>query len=232
MRRTSYSGVILSGPIEATPEWSEIIAAACRASALGLRVSLTAKIESINLETLEATVVPVLADDDGEQIPPIPSTPVILPGGEEGLLFVELGAGDEVELLFADRSEDAFFEEGTTGAPPDSRRSHSLTDARAFPGPLVGGEKITPIAGAKVAIQTRDGSVACYVTSSDVVALPSGSGFVRLGAAGANDPVVLISELLDYIGKLHAALSASFAAVPVAFTPPPPPAGATKVRGV
>lgn len=223
----------MSGPIEATPEWSEIIRAATTAASLGLRVSLTARIQTIDLEKLEATVVPVLADDDGTPQPPIPATPIILPGGEEGLLFVELVEGDEVELVFADRSEDTFFETGRTGQAPDSKRSHALSDARAFPGALVAGETITRIQGAKVGIQTRDGSVACYLTSSDVIAKPSGSGFVRLGAPLASDPVVLLSELNGYLGTMNGAIAAAITGLGGSYTAPVPlPSGATKVRGI
>ncbi len=220
----------MSGDIESTPEWAEIIQAACKLAALGLRVSMTARIVELDEGKMLATVQPVVADDDGDSLAPIPSVPIILPGGEEGGLVIELVAGDEVELVFADRSEDTFLETGEVGAAPDSKRSHALTDARAFPGLLVNGEEVARPAGAKASLQRRDGSVAVYVTATDVVALPNGAGFVRLGSAGASAALAFLGPVNGYLAAMNAAI---LAAVPGYAAPPGLPlAGTTKVTAV
>lgn len=180
---------------------------------------MTARIQTINESTMVATVVPVLADDDGDALPPIPGVPVILPQSEAGGVLLELVEGDEVELIFADRSEDAFLEDGVSGRAPDSKRQHALSDARAYPGLLVAGETLSRPAGLKVGLATRDGGQAIYATDSDVILVASSK--VRLASPAASDPVVTVSRLDAYLTELNAAIATGIGSAGGSYTPPP-----------
>lgn len=105
------------------------------------------KVNVVNgsLITIDADVViyNMVTDDTGlkvknEAIPTISNIPFVVPWGKTAglLLSVPVNVGDDVLLLFADRSIDNWQSTGKMAAPAEDTipRTHDLTDAIAIPG--------------------------------------------------------------------------------------------------
>lgn len=106
-----------------------------------LRVSLPGRIESYDPSTQTADVQPLVGEvfdgDDGQpvkyQLPVVTSVPILFQGGGGFRVTFPLAAGDNVLLVFGDRSLDTYLSGGGI-TNPDTQRRHNLSDAFAIPG--------------------------------------------------------------------------------------------------
>lgn len=85
--------------------------------------------------TVEPTIVTKLRDGREFQIPAITKVPVVFPSTNNSLISFPLAKGDEVLVVFCERSLDEFLASDTnTPLAPADRRMFELTDAIAIPG--------------------------------------------------------------------------------------------------
>ena len=107
-----------------------------------LRVSMPARVVRYDAsrQMVSVDVVQPEAMPDGEIVlqPVIVEVPVSWPRAGGAHLTFPINQGDTGLIVFADRDIGAWVSEGATGAP-DSKRTHSLTDAVFVPGIQGGG---------------------------------------------------------------------------------------------
>jgi hypothetical protein len=129
--------------------------------------------------------------------PGLHNVPVLFPGSGDISITWDLQAGDEVLLLFAERSIAEWRSAGGTGAEPLDPRRHDIQDAVAIPGLRSAGKAIA-------AAGLDEGAL--VVLAEDI----------RLGSKDAASALVL-EELLPDLGAVATALSA-WATAPAAPT--------------
>jgi hypothetical protein len=132
------------------------------------------------------------AFDTAVALPLVTNAPVIFPGTAAAAFDLPVAVGDEVLLVFSDRSIDLWMESaGTIPMDPRDNRLHDLSDAFAIPGVWT---KKSP-AAPKVTIQvTAKGDV-------NIIA----AGAVRLGSVAAADAVVALKGLTTVMQDFVAA---------------------------
>src|ERR1700679_994943 len=122
-----------------TPDISEVIKLHIDRVLLDLNVCLPGKIVSYNSSTQYANVQIQLYQEftDGSAIAPavIPNVPVRWPRANGGKIFMHfpLSPGDDVMLVFSQRSLDNWKTNGGMNRPADDRKHHA-TDAYAIVG--------------------------------------------------------------------------------------------------
>lgn len=136
------------GPI-AEPDLRTILDQERDTSYSGFNCVQVGTIASFSAAKMTATVALVLARAVYNQAPingVIPTTPAIvrypilvdvpvfMAYGGSAYLTMPVSAGDNCIVLFNDRDLDPWFTNGTTGAPPNSSRMHSLADGIAIVG--------------------------------------------------------------------------------------------------
>lgn len=125
------------------PELSEVLEA-LKANIFGsLYVGMPGKVTKYITSTQLVNVKPLLKraliGDDGteiqEDIPEITNVPVIFPRGGDFFLHFPLAPGDNVLLLFMDKSIDTYIgSAGNVDLDQVDLRAHDLSDAVAIPG--------------------------------------------------------------------------------------------------
>ena len=131
------------------PELDDTIQTLIEANLVNLNVCLPAKIVSYDKDTQSATVQIQLLQkyEDGAIEPraPIPNVPVIHPRANAGAAFVHmpLKKGDDVTLVFSQRSLDNWKGAGGMQDPADRRKFH-ITDAFALIGGSAFPDAFTP----------------------------------------------------------------------------------------
>ena len=175
-----------------TPELSDVIRSTIDSMMLDMYFCLPAKIVSYDASTQYADVQIQLygARIDGSltKYPVIPKVPVKHPRAAGGQAFIHmpLAPGDDVLLVFSQRSLDNWKSEGGIADPADIRKSH-ITDAFA----LIGGSAIPDAfkVGDPSAIEVSNGE-------SKMQLLPSGKfKFTN----GTNELLDLMDQLLNVL---------------------------------
>lgn len=124
-----------------TPTLAQLLNDVRTSTFADLRVSLPGKVESYDASTQTVDVTPLVRDTleeaDGTltylDLPVIPNVPLMFPGAGGFRITFPVSAGDNVLLVFADRSIDAWQSGGGVTNPADGR-THDLTDCVAIPG--------------------------------------------------------------------------------------------------
>jgi hypothetical protein len=122
-----------------TPELGDTIRSIVDTVLIDLNVALPAKIVSYNKSKqyadVEIQLLQIMDDDSTLPFPVIPNVPVVWPRANGGKAFVHLPlkAGDDVTLVFSQRSLDNWKAQGGMTNPADIRKHH-ITDAVAFVG--------------------------------------------------------------------------------------------------
>lgn len=135
MSKNNYTGV--------TPDFSDVVRAIIDSVLLDVNICMPAKIEKYNKDTQYADVKIQLYQkfSDGSLVayPVIPNVPVKHARARAGGAFIHmpLQPGDDVTLVFSQRSLDNWKQSGGMNDPADPRKHH-ITDAYA----LVGGSAI------------------------------------------------------------------------------------------
>jgi len=116
---------------------AELLEQAIESKLADVRVSMPGYIENYDPDKLIADVRPALkkqyTDGDIQDLPVIPSVPVVWQSGTDSALVMPLKRGDPVLLVFSERSLDLWQTRGGVQAPGDPRK-FDLTDAIAIPG--------------------------------------------------------------------------------------------------
>lgn len=217
-----------------TPSMSEVIKAAIDAQMRELFVALPGVVTAYNAVKQEVDVKPLLkrayidedGNDDTDELPIVTSVPVMFPRAGGHFLSLPISVGDNVLLLFCDRSIDLYMSSaGGVSVDPVDFREHDLTDAVALPGFFPNPKVITDIItsdgvfGKEKGAQVRSKGTTIDVTTAGAV---TATDFVAMAAKVLTE-LNKISALFDQIlGHKH-----SFAGGVVG----PPTAGATGVPG-
>lgn len=185
-------------------------------------VSMTATVQSYDRSSQTVTVDPDVNGafelPDGtelvQNLPVIGGVPVLFPGGGGVSLTWDLVQGDQVLLIFRDRSHDE-VDAGVAERPitPRSRRRFSLSDAVALPQFTAPGD---PLPSSAVG------------ASKAVLKLPSGYTF-RVGDASANKALALAQEVAAKLANLELVINTLVLPVSGATAGPPtvPPFAST-----
>lgn len=200
-----------------TPTLTEVLGLAVRAGAADLRVALPGRVERYDLARGTVDVQPLLRettrDDAGElvaeRLPVLTGVPLVFPGAGGFALVFPVQVGDQVLLVFADRSLDGWRDQGAEATPADERR-HALSDAIAIPGLMHTG---SPAATADHAV----------LGASIGLRLHLKPGVVELGEVPV-DAAALASRVEARLSALEVAMNThvhTVAAVPSVGTPPP-----------
>ena len=93
--------------------------------------------------------------------PVLPNVPAFVLYGGTAYIGMPIAAGDSCIVLFSDRDLDPWVTNGTTGAPPNSLRMHSISDAIALVGirPSANPIKPLPSDGEHITIANASGSL-------------------------------------------------------------------------
>ncbi len=209
----------MSDPRRSTPETATILRTWGRLLKAEVRVGLIGRVTAYDATTRLATVQPIMREQNGEVIAPLRDVRIGALRAGPFVLSLPVAVGDIVDVRFLDYSHDAFLADGQESQAPDARRRHDLSDAIAVP--LALGPEAIPNASANdLVIGLADGDGTITIEPSGNVVVESGD--IRLGSAGATDPVILLAELQTYITDLNVALTAAVA----------PPAGGVLTFGV
>lgn len=119
------------------PTLAQVIQEAIEARLCDLHVSLPGRIVSYEQQTQKAKVQPEIkreyADGRALELPVLTDVPVVWPRAGKAYLHFPLKAGDQVTILFNERSLDEWKEKGGS-IQVKERRKHSLSDAVCMPG--------------------------------------------------------------------------------------------------
>lgn len=173
-----------------------------------IRVAAPAAVTRYDATRQVVDVQPQLADyfwtdtDDVEQVfgGVVPNVPVVFPGAGGFRLTFPVQVGDTVLLVFADRSLDAWQDQGGKRAPNDLRRHH-ISDAVAIPGLHPNPKAWT---GASTSNMTlgKDGGPQVTISPSDI----------ELG--GTDETVACAGKVATELNRLWTALETHVHAVP------------------
>lgn len=126
---------------------SDIMKQVVNYSLTNIHTCLPGEIVSYDYTKQKATVQPLLkkrySDGTIQDLPEITCVPVVFPSGNDFSIHWPLDAGDNVLLLFSERSIDEWLSKGGEVAPLDPRK-FDLSDAIAIPGLIPFAETETP----------------------------------------------------------------------------------------
>jgi hypothetical protein len=209
-----------------------------------LFVALPGKVESYDnvLQTVDVkpllskTIVDQYGQEESTELPVLPKVPVVFPRGGDFFISLPIEEGDNVLLVFCDRSIDNYwFSDGQSSMDQNDFRTHDLPDAVAIPGFFPSTKSITDIiSGDAVFGKQRGVQIRAKGDSVDVTSrgLPSSTGgFVSLA-----QKIDLIISKLDTVFRTAwtpvaqdggAALKTAYL---TAFTTPPSSTASTNLK--
>lgn len=160
---------------------------------LEMRTAIPGVIKKVNVTNgslisvdVEVSIFKMVTDKTGlgvvqEAHPIITGVPFVMPWGKSAglLLSVPVNIGDDVLVIFADRSIDNWQATGKTSAPaePVIPRTHDLTDAIAIPGIFndVTGKTVAQYDSQAISLRNTSGSVSIKVTQNAAIMDYSGT---------------------------------------------------------
>lgn len=121
-----------------TPTWAKAIQQLFEARLCELHTGMPGRIVSYDSATQKASVQPELKrkfrDGAVVDIPVIPDVTVCMPRAGKAFLSLPLKAGDQVWLMFSERSTDDWKQSGGSVDPSVVPRKHDFADAFCYPG--------------------------------------------------------------------------------------------------
>jgi len=160
--------------------------------ALDLHTCLPGKVLAYYSSDYTVDVQPMLkkryaSDDQVIEVRPINKVPLVFPSMGSAHVRLPVAKGDEVLLVFSERSIDDWYESGSV-EETQSKRHHDMTDAFAIPG---GRSKVNKISskGADTSLEICNGSAWIEITAAGKIILKNSA-----------------VELLDIIDQLIIAL--------------------------
>lgn len=203
-----------------TPDLATVIREAIAARLAEVHTSIPAVVESYSPGPPATVKVSIglqfhRRGDEGERIaytpPQLAAVPVLYPGAGGYSLTWPLAQGDEVLLVFGERSLSEWLANGGANKTPRHARRHSLSDPVAIPG-----------------LRSRPGKLDGEALDGDALVLRAPAGkTVKLGSASASkgvnregDPVDAGADLATFALQVVTALGALSTGTGVPITPP------------
>lgn len=203
---------------------ADLLKVSVDASLNDIHTCIPALVEEYDRTTQRVSVQPALkrkyADGTIVNLPIIKNVPVTFQRSGKHILHFDLEKGDEVTLVFSERSLDKWKEKGGL-VSPDDRRKFSLSDAYAIPG---GCSKASPISlnGEKGDIELSNGTNYFIIKEDGKIEGKNGGGTFSMNSSGkfvlTNGTEEFVSLMSDLIQDLIDALVLT-AIGPQPFTP-------------
>jgi hypothetical protein len=193
-----------------SPELIEVIRAAIEQATGDVFVALPGKVAKYDSARQVAEVKPllkraVLAQDGSEgldTLPPISDVPVVFPRAGGYFLSLPVSVGDNVLLVFCDRSIDEFSQSpGGSDLDPVDFRTHDISDAVAIPGFYPTPRAITDSVKTGAAFGKEHGAQVRVTDNGTVEATSNGA------TDSAGGFVALASLVLSELQKIQTALT-------------------------
>lgn len=174
----------------ADPTLAEVIKKAIDQTLTNVHTSMPGVIESYDSVTGLASVKPSLkrkyaGETNSTEYPVVSGVPVIFPRVANAFLRLPVAKGDNVLLVFAERSLDKWIEKGGTVAPEDPAK-FGLNDAVAIPGLYPKTDPLSP--------NGADTSLEIAVGSSWIEIKTDGSIHITAPKAVINSPNVNLGD--------------------------------------
>jgi hypothetical protein len=188
-----------------TPSLEEVISLAIEDRLLDVNTCLPAIVESYDATKQTASVKIALKRkyDTGEvgERPIIPDIPVLFPKGKKFSFTFPLQKGDDVQLIFSQRSVERWRNESGISDPKDARKFH-LSDAFIIPS---AGRDSKPIAGAtadktrlvndKAVIELQESGT--IIVKNDIATIQASSaGKFKITGASGKDLLKILDALI------------------------------------
>ena len=171
-----WGGLVMANN-EEKPSLAQLLQTAIDARLCDVHTSLPGIVKSYDRETQTAKIQPSLkrkyADGRTVNLPILNKVPIVFPRSATAWVHFDLVEGDEVTLIFSERSLDTWKEKGGVVSPDDPRK-FNLSDAKAIPGGYSLPGKLTP-KGAEGSIETANGGSHIEVTSSGKFKITNGT---------------------------------------------------------
>lgn len=196
---------------EEKPTLATLLQTAIDARLCDVHTSLPGIVKSYDRVTQTAKIQPSLmrkySDGRVVSLPIINRVPIIFPRSKGKFIHFDLEPGDEVTLVFSERSLDTWKEKGGLVSPNDPRK-FSLSDAKAYPG----GSSIPNVFipnGAQGSIEMSNGTNHMVIEKDGKTTIKNEGGFIEMSSAGkfkitdnTEELVSLISDLADECSKI------------------------------
>lgn len=159
--------------VSASPTLTEVLTLLRAGILRDLKVCVPARVETFYADTCTVDAKPLIGDIDpnsGEAVSldVCVSVPVCFPGGGGLRLTFPLAQGDQVLLVFGDRSRDSWQSTGNEALNTDARR-HSLADAYAIPGVRPDSNPYGGVESGAVTVGVDLGTLSNFIARADLV---------------------------------------------------------------
>jgi len=196
---------------EEKPTFADLLHSAIDGRLCDVHTSMPGIVKSYDRNTQTAKIQPSLkrkyADGRIVDLPIINKVPILFPRSKGKWVHFDLEAGDEVTLVFSERSLDTWKEKGGLVSPDDPRKFH-ITDAKAYPGGSSIPNALKPN-GPAGSIEMANGTNHLVIEKSGKTLIKNGGGFVEISPGGkfkitnnTEELVSLISNLADECSKI------------------------------
>lgn len=194
---------------EEKPSLASLLQTAIDGRLCDVHTSMPGIVKSYDRATQTAKIQPALkrkyTNGETVDLPIINKVPIMFPRSKGKWVHFDLEEGDEVTLVFSERSLDVWKERGGIVSPDDPRKFH-LSDAFAYPGGYSIPNKLTPN-GPQGSIEMAHGTNHIVIEESGKMTLKNGGGFVEMSDAGKFKVTNNTEELLDLLVQLADVLS-------------------------
>lgn len=197
-----------------TPSFADVAQAAFDFRLQNVHVALPARVERFDSAKQVADVQPLLLvpliDEDGtetaERLPAITNVPVVFPRGSGFHLVFPLAVGDNVMVVFCERSLDLWKSRGGE-VNPIEQTLHSLKGAVCYPGLYPNTDPVPSFPSNKLVVG-KDGVAHRPAARKDdavKVTIPAGTVIVSVSGGGGSPAVgVLNPSDIDITGTITA----------------------------
>jgi len=176
-----------------TPSMAKVLQDAIDNKLCDLHTAMPAEILEYDAEKQTAKVQPQFKrkfiDGSVESVPTISGVPVIMPRSGKSFISLPLKKGDQVFLIFAERSIENWKQSGGEVDPSTEPRKHSYSDAFAIPGGYHSGN----------AFAGDPNNIIIKNDKAEITILPSGK--FKIGKSGGDELLDLISQVVDALAK-------------------------------
>ena len=163
-----------------------------------VHTSFPAVVQSFDEEKQEADVVPVIKRRKNvggfEELPLLPSIPVLYPSSNESSIYFPLAKGDSVYVMISERSIDAWLASGNRQSNPSIARKFDLSDAVCIPARQ----------HSKEYLDNKKYGSGLIINHKGLELRVSSDGKIYLGTEGeeADEPLVLGTALKDKLDRI------------------------------
>jgi len=186
------------------PNLSQLAEAIIDGAAEDVRVAMPGVVTSVNMRSSTVSVQPAVKRNGADNYDPIiPDVPLCFPRSSTARLTFPVNAGDNVLLVFSDRSIEDWLRAGGSKASAGDARIHDITDAFAIPMSI---ESIPLDRLSDLSLEHEGGEVRIDSTGNTVV---DGVITVKLGGS-ATQPIMKGTIFNTAHGIMLTAISTAF----------------------